>query len=499
MLDVLLIATPLIMGDHRLDFKPPLNLLFLHAYLKRQGMASDVCDMVSERLELADVLARIQRQQPRAIGIPMYHATTDTVFDLIRAIRAMDPSIRIIAGGPSFTIEPDKYMQSGLFDAGVVGEGEVTFLEVLKALREPDPPHTPGAAFMKGDQIVIHPRRTQIDDLDALPFLDYAPIDMDVYFNYQQQMGIAKTIFMTTSRGCAFRCTFCSTPLLWGPSNVRRVSAGRILAEIAHHKAVFGDVNIGFLDDSFFADRQWLAEFLPGIKKLGVPYTCIGRVDHLDTTLIEQTAESGCIYVAFGVETGSQLRQRRIKKYLSLDKLKRNMAAFAKYDITTKCFFMLGFPDETIEEMADTINLAVDLAIIGMKKCSFFPVIVYPGTEMARDFDFQEFDAGIHDDYVIDMAGYTGAASPVNAGDTGISMYSTVPKSDSNPYLNHKGLVQLIKMAYQKVTDKEHITVEEIEALRDPEWTPVLRAMSSADLATPITTAEMTMPALRPD
>lgn len=499
MLDILLIATPLIMGDHRLDFKPPLNLLFLHSYLKQQGLASDVCDMVSERLELADVLTRIQRQQPKTIGIPLYHATTDTVFQLVRAIRAMDPSIKIIAGGPSFTIEPDKYMQSGLFDAGVVGEGEVTLLETIKAVQEADPPHTPGAAFKKGDQIVIHPRRTQIETLDVLPFLDYSPINMDVYFDYQQRMGIEKTIFMTTSRGCAFRCTFCSTPLLWGPSNVRRVSAGHILAEIAYLSAQFPGVNIGFLDDSFFADRKWLAEFFPGIKKLGVKYTCIGRVDHLDTTLIEQTAESGCTYVAFGVETGSQLRQRQIKKYLSLDKLKRNMAAFSKYDITTKCFFMLGFPDETIQEMADTINLAVELAVIGMKKCSFFPVIVYPGTELARSFDFAEFDAGIYEDYVIDMAGYTGSSAPASAGDTGISMYSTVPKSDSNPYLNHKAIVELIKIAYQKVTDKQPITVAEIEALRNPDWTPVLRSMSSADLATPITTAEMVMPALRPD
>jgi magnesium-protoporphyrin IX monomethyl ester (oxidative) cyclase len=499
MLDVLLIATPLIMGDHRLDFKPPLNLLFLHSYLKQQGLASDICDMVSERSELTDVLARIKRQKPKTIGIPLYHATTDTVFELIRAIRQMDPTIKIIGGGPSFTIEPDKYMQSGLLDAGVIGEGEVTFLETIKAVQQDDPPHTPGAAFKKGDQVVIHPRRPQIENLDELPFLDYSPINMEVYFDYQKRMGIEKTIFMTTSRGCAFRCTFCSTPLLWGPSNVRRVSAGRILAEIESLTKQFPGVNIGFLDDSFFADRKWLAEFLPGIKKLGVKYTCIGRVDHLDTTLIEQTAESGCTYVAFGVETGSQLRQRQIKKYLSLDKLKRNMAAFSKYDITTKCFFMLGFPDETIEEMADTINLAVDLAIIGMRKCSFFPVIVYPGTEMARAFDFDEFDAGIYEDYVIDMAGYTGGAAPVNAGDTGMSMYSTVPKSDSNPYLNHKALVKLIKIAYQKVTDKEHITVAEIEDLRDPDWTPRLTPMSSTQLATPITTAEMVMPALRPD
>jgi magnesium-protoporphyrin IX monomethyl ester (oxidative) cyclase len=482
MLDVLLIATPLIMGDHRLDFKPPLNLLFLHAYLKQQGMAADVCDMVSERMDLAGVLARIETQKPRAIGIPLYHATTDTVFELARHIRALDPAIKIIVGGPSFTIEPDKYMQSGLFDAGVVGEGEVTFLETIKALREADPPHTPGAAFLKDGKVVIHPRREQIEHLSDLPFLDYSPINMDVYFNYQKQMGIHQTIFMTTSRGCAFRCTFCSTPLLWGPSNVRRVSASRILAEIEHHLSIFPDTHIGFLDDSFFADRKWLAEFFPGIKKLGAKYTCIGRVDHLDTALIEQTAESGCTYIAFGVETGSQLRQRQIKKYLSLDKLKRNMAAFAKYDITTKCFFMLGFPDETIQEMADTINLAVDLAIIGMKKCSFFPVIVYPGTELARAFDFQEFDAGIYEDYVIDMAGYTGGSAPVNAGETGMSMYSTVPKTDSNPYLNHRALVKLIKIAYQKVTDKEPITVEEVEALRDPLWTPSLVPVSNSDL-----------------
>lgn len=457
-MDLLLIAPPLLWGNDRLDFKPPMNLLYLHAYLGQQGKSSTVLDCVSEGLDLERTVARVLELRPRAVGVPLYHATLETTFALLRRLREVAPDLPLVGGGPTFSIEPEKFLASGLFDVGILGEGEETLLEVLEALARGDRPEIPGAAWWHGDHATMGPPRPAMRDLDALPFLDFSPLAMDVYFAYQQRMGIPPTWFMTTSRGCAYRCTYCTTPMLW-PGKVRRLSPARVLAEIAHHARTFPGASVGFLDDSFFADRVWLEEFIRGVADLGVNYTCIGRIDHLDPELIDAIAASGCTYVAVGVETGNQLRQRRLKKHLSLDKLRRNITEFARHDLTTKCFFMLGFPDETLDEMAETINLAVELKTLGMGTCSFFPVIVYPGTELAATHGVLEFASSIHPEYAAHLP------TEADPGHRGLSMYSTVPCSDSNPHLSHGQLVELVNLAYRKVDRREPITQEEIAAL----------------------------------
>jgi anaerobic magnesium-protoporphyrin IX monomethyl ester cyclase len=453
---IVLVAPPLQWADHlRLSFQPPLNLMVLQAYLRQAGHDVELLDVVAHRLTRADTIDRLAAAKPDLVGLPLYYASLPAACALVAELRPRSPGMRFVAGGPCLTMEPERMMREGGFDFGVIGEGEETLAELMGRMPAGSAwDAVPGLAWRCGDEVRINSRRARIDDLDRLPFLDFAPLDHEQYFAHQERVGIPRTIFLNSSRGCSSRCTYCCTPVLW-PGKICRFSPERLVAEIAVHTQRFPGVQIGFCDDSFFADRAWLMRFLELVKPLGIEFQCIGRADQLTVDLIDALVEAGLRYLAFGVETGSSDRQRRLRKHLDLPRLGSIIAALANRKITTKCFFMLGFPDETLEEMAATINLAAALKRQGMTFFSFFPVTLYPGTELAGQFPEQPFHSGL-DAHLPEII-----RDDLEIG----SQHAEVLRSPFNSTLTYQHLVDLFFHAHQKVERGESTCVADLARL----------------------------------
>ncbi len=454
--DIIFVSPPLIWGqENRMDIKPPLNLMYLASYLEKNSVKSTIIDVIGENFDFYMVLKTIKEESPAFLGLPLYHASLETVFNLCKEVKKILPSVKIIGGGPSITTQAEDLMKRDEIDIGVIGEGEITLGEVILS-EEKDYKRIDGIAYKK-DGISINRKREHIN-LDMLPNLDYKFVNMEPYFSYQKKLNIPETIFMVTSRGCPCNCIYCATPELW-PGPLRRYSVERTIDEIKFHLAKFPGVDIGFMDDSFFSDKKWLNEFLDKIEGSNARFCCIGRADHLDKELVERLARAGCLYVALGIETGNQARQKKIKKYLDLEKTRKNVKLLADKNILTKCFFMLGFPDETPEEMVETINLAVDLRKGGMSKFNFFPVVIYPGTELAKRFPRSICKSKIYEEYKPDVTSIS------DFGERSLSMYSTIPDEDINTFLTGEELIELTKMAYNKVEKGEYINIHEINDL----------------------------------
>lgn len=461
--DILLIAPPLLWReDVRPEMKQPLNLLYLASWLNEKGLKAQILDAVCEKLSLTQVLQRVEAIKPRFVGIPFYQSTRETALELCSAIRRLLPPIWLVAGGPLATTSAASLLEDGALDFCVIGEGEITLEQLLRSDLPDERPGNPefvslqdlpGLAFVLDGQPVFTPGREPIADLDSLPFVDFKLIDIGQYFAYHASIDMSDWLFLTTSRGCHARCTFCATPVLW-PHGMRRQSAARLLAEIAYQRQRFPTAQIGFMDDSFFSDKAWLKEFFAGVSAMQVKYCCIGRADHLDEEDVRGLAQSGCIYVALGIETGNQLRQRSIKKFLDLDRVRKSVQMLHGFDIFCKGFFMLGFPDETAEEMLETINFAVELKRLGMGECSFFPVSVYPGTELAENFSRRHFVSGIYQN------------SAQNGGDdfaeARMLRYANIPTVDLNSFFNAEQILKLVRFAYHRIEAGRAATLEEM-------------------------------------
>jgi radical SAM superfamily enzyme YgiQ (UPF0313 family) len=398
------------------------------------------------------MMQEIEALQPRALGVSFYQSTQEEGLKLCRAVKKRWPEIRTIGGGPLVTTSFTQLLSGGELDIAVLGEGEETLYELL---REdcPPVPEVAGIAYVNEQgQVVKTQSREGIANLDELPFLDYSFVDLDRYWVFQEQTDVPRSIFMTTSRGCAYKCTFCATPALW-PGAVRRYSAKRVVDEIRYQRDVNGIVNISFLDDSFFANKPWLREFFERVEPLGITYGCIGRADHLTEREVLSLKKTGCRYVALGVESGVQGRQKTMKKLLNLKRVKETVRLLSEHGIYNKCFFMLGFPDETLAEMAETINFAVTLKTMGMADCNIFAVNLFAGTELASKYA------------VDDMIGHAAEGSEIYSGPSHpqLSRYSTVPSIEVNPYVSRDRLLDMIVFAYERIEAREPITAADLE------------------------------------
>lgn len=464
---VIVLVNPPLEWDQveRMDIKPPLNLLYLASFLNaRQPESAVLIDVVGEALPLEAVMARLAQYQPRFLGVPFYQASQATGLELCRAARQALPDLITVGGGPMMTTSCQELLSHPELDLGVLGEGEETLLELLETGCERWE-RIPGLAWKQNQAIINNQERQPISCLDDIPFLDFSLVQTQTYLDFQHRLNMPQWLFLSTSRGCPFRCVFCATPALW-PGPVRRLSIPRLFAEMRFHRERFPEAHFGFMDDSFFSDKTWLRAFFEEMRSFGGRYCCIGRADHLEAQDVESLARTGCHYVALGVETGNQERQRRIRKYLDLEKVRQNVALLVKHGIICKCFFMLGFPDESLEEMVETINFAVDCARLGMQECNIFPVSAYPGTELARGLSSTHFKSTVYHgkdrtNRSIDECGDAEARS-----DKRLSIYGGVPDADLNPLLDRNQLLELTRLAYQKVERRESISLAEVMALQ---------------------------------
>jgi radical SAM superfamily enzyme YgiQ (UPF0313 family) len=452
--------------------KPPLNLLYLASWLNQRGLRAAILDTNLTQMSLSEVVTTTISMNPRFLGVPFYQATQETALTLCREVREQSPGTWIVAGGALATTSPESLLCQPQIDMCVIGEGEITLEELLRSglpiPRSAAPDYSclatiPGLAFQDRGQSVFTGLRAPLGDLDALPFLDFGLIDIRGYFSYHASIEMSSWLFYTTSRGCRSRCTFCATPVLW-PGGLRRQSVPRLLAEIVHQRRLYPAAQFGFMDDSFFSDRAWLGDFFTGIAPLNVKYCCIGRADHLLAEDVRGLARTGCIYVALGIETGNQLRQKALKKHLDLNRVRSSVRLLAEHQVFCKGFFMLGFPDETPEEMAETINFAVELKHLGMAECNFFPVSIYPGTELA---------AGVSKLLQVSTI-YQGISNPLSqskpveaeedVAEIKLMRYANIPSADINRFFSAAHILDLVKMAYRKVAAGEPVTLSEFPA-----------------------------------
>jgi len=433
------------------DFRPPLSLIYLASFLQHHGKRCRIIDGNRYNLSNDDILSNIRNT--KSVGLSFYQTTMTETIALCRAIHERFPDLPVIGGGPLMTTSCDRLMESGQIDFGVIGEGEQTLLELLCN----DFSHLnsiQGIVYMERGRPVSTQMRPHIKDLDTLPFLNYSFVDLPGYWEKQEEYHVPRSVFMTTSRGCAYKCSFCSTAILW-PGKIRRYSVDRIIREINHICFIYQDVHISFMDDSFFADKKWLDDFFEKISPLNLTYGCIGRADHLSAAIVERLKQTGCTYVGIGVETGVPELQITLRKHLNLDRVKQSVTWLSRMGIFTKCYFMLGFPKETLEEMVQTINFAVELKILGMSDCVIFAVNLFVGTEMSRGFEEEVWQSRVYNGQEHDK----------------LSLYSSVPDVSLNPYIPRNKLLSLIKLAYKKIASKSFITIQEVTELLEKKVT----------------------------
>lgn len=324
-----------------------------------------------------EVRKTISSFDPDIVGLTAMTGKFKSALNVAKICKQINPDIITVVGGPHASCAPEEAIRSQYIDFVIRGEGEYTFLELVKSIdNKQDLKGILGLTF-KDDtgKIVNNPNRPLIENLDELPF----PF-REFYVNKKDMKKTTSEGIIFATRGCPYQCIFCASSRIW-TRKVRYRSAENIVAELAELKNNYDLRFIRFDDDAFTINKDFVTRVCDLIiqKKLGINWYCSTRVDMITKGLLEKMKASGCIQISFGVESGSDETLKRIKKGINKQQIKRAFQLAKEAKIYTGAYVMIGFPWETEKDMLETINFAIGLE---PSYIIFSIVTPYPGTEL---------------------------------------------------------------------------------------------------------------------
>ncbi|MFH0852540.1 MAG: radical SAM protein [bacterium] len=383
-------------------FNPPLGLLYLAGYLKKNGghqvFALDAqVDRISSSGEFKK---RIAEFKPEAVGVV---AMTFTLVDVLKTIKIVKEiekerghKIFTVLGGPHVHLYPKETVAIKEVDFVIKGEGEIPFFKLLEALEgRGSLSQIKSLTYKENGQIFDNPVGDLIENLDDLPFPERTLLPVERYNSILGGGHIVTTMF--TSRGCPFQCAFCDRPHL---GKRFRARSAKSVADEMEECLGLGIQEILIYDDTFTVDKQRVIDICDEIirRRLKFVWDIRARVDTIDEIILKKLKQAGCQRIHFGVESGTEKILKVLNKGIHLEQIEKAFNSAKRAGIETLGYFMIGAPGETREDIFETIKFAKK---INPDYAHITILTPYPGTLIYK----QALEQGvIKNDYWLEFA-----------------------------------------------------------------------------------------------
>lgn len=284
--------------------------------------------------------------------------------------------VPIIIGNSVATSIPETLLNKTQADIGVIGEGDVTIVELLQALDKKTPlENVKGIFFRKGKEIVFTPDREIIPDLNVLPMIKYELFDMKTYLDrcrtnvtepYPVEYDKIKALPVNTARGCIFNCTFCYHVFKMKRYRTRPIA--KICQEIKHLQQKYGVNYIQFFDELTLYSKAQALEFADGIIKSGLKFwwnaDCragLFKAEDLDLAL--KLKKAGCQALGYSLESADKDILKDMNKFITVDQFAIQTRVLQKAGILPMTSIVIGYPKETVETINKTFNVCYELGV----------------------------------------------------------------------------------------------------------------------------------------
>jgi radical SAM superfamily enzyme YgiQ (UPF0313 family) len=408
---VALIRSNVVMMPQSLSFwgpVPPIGLAYIAAVLRDAGHHVDVIDSVGEAIEQfedfespAGTLRRIGLSIPeildrihpdtRVVGITnMFVHEWGTVRELVEAVKARFPDVVVVLGGDNATaFWPWMFEQTDAIDYVVLGEGEATAVELVDRVA--------AGRSLEGLQGIaarvpldaegtcdtgLSVRRRKLSEVPT-PAWDEFPIDE--YLAYADFWGVhhGRSMPILATRGCPYKCTFCSSPQMWTTRYVVR-DPDEVADEIAGYVERYGIRNINFSDLTAITRRRWTLEFCDALEARGLDITWQlptgTRAEALDAEVLQRLWDTGCRYIKYAPESGSDRMLAVYDKRLKLSTILDSLKAAHEVGIVTGINIIIGHPEETWRDVWQSFRFMLKAARAGCSDCGVVTFGPYPGS-----------------------------------------------------------------------------------------------------------------------
>ena len=333
--------------------------------------------------------AAIKKYQPQLIGVggmaPNYYFLRDTIF----FCRQIAPDIPIVCGGGIVTYDSEFIFSHFCLDYAIIGEGEIAIVQLVEYLEKGgELGSIASLAYWKDGEAVFN-KIQYPQNLDELPFPDYDPFDFETYLSLNNQGNNAIThsryrprlMPITIGRSCPFKCTFCSRM-----SKYRTRSIDNVMQEIAYLYKKF-QFNILYATDELFAVKDGKAkEFCARIKALkkelnaDFDWSCYLRVSDVDRDLLKEMKDAGCVFIAYGFESASNIVLESMKKGTTADQILRAIRLTEDAGIGIHANFIFGDVAETPKSIEETRDFYQKFC--RNHNVQLFYITPYPGSEL---------------------------------------------------------------------------------------------------------------------
>lgn len=377
---------------------------FQVSYLAGPGFRSYLNNLKDPKAGIwQEIRGVISEYNPSIVGITAKSQTFASACVVAKIAKEFNDKIMVVMGGPHSSLIGREIFKSPDIDISVKGEGENTIVELINAIATDKALNgIRGILYRKNGEIIENPARGFIEDLDSLCF-PYESASQ-VLKDYNKYPSFAfKNIF--TTRGCPFNCFYCGSRYIWG-RHVRYRSIGNIIKEIRGLQEK-GISPLHFDDDIFGVNKNYIKDLCLALIKHcpGIRWSCELHVKLADEEIISTMKSAGCFLIQVGVESGSNEILRLMRKNITIEEASRACKLMKKHNIEVHVFFMVGFPQETVQTLKATIRAMKKIDCDDLTYSVFTP---YPGTE---SFEFCKKKGVIDDSYDVS---YYNHQSPKN-------------------------------------------------------------------------------------
>ena len=375
---------------------PPLGIQTLAPIIRSHGHEVTMFDTCHPQMKEVHIEQAVKDEKPDVIALSFLSTTCYLlVKSMAQRLKKAVPKTPIIIGGAFATVNAVKILNDAPYiDCVGRGEGEELIPEYLDSLDNLKV--VGGLTWRSNGEVVHNPDRPLISDLDQFPYPDRKSLPIEYIESMPMDapavLSLDRLCTMQTTRGCPFKCIYCDIPSL-ARGKWRNRSPEHVLGEMQQlHDE--GYRSIYLTDDHFLMQRKRIEAICNGIidRKLEFHWGCEGRVDSLAVKELPLMVKANCTFLAFGVEAGTKKVLDRLKKNQTLEQIEYAVKQAKKDGIeTTHGFFLVGSPDETVEDILESFRFAFRLRL---DTFSFSRLCAYRGTPLWQEY----VERGIIDD-----------------------------------------------------------------------------------------------------
>jgi len=368
---------------------PPLGILIMSALLKKEGHDVSFIDGIIENLDGPAVAKTVKDIHPDLVGITINVMQVTYSKEYIKEIKKLCGEIPIVIGGPFVSALPHQiYECMGEIDFAITGEGEYAILDLVRYLQgKASLDQVRNLVYKEGNKLKWG-KRERIVDLDQLPLPDYSLVDSYIpEYSGAHPCEDYPSLHIMCTRGCPFKCKFCSSPVTW-KSQVTYRKISSILGEAETLVSRYGAKEIFLQDDTLNLNRKWFTSLCDEVIKSGLNKKVFFRApfrvnkELIDEDLLQKAKLANFWMIFYGVESGSQKMLDSMDKNVKVDEIIRAFKLTHEAGIKSFASFIIGCPGETHRTVNESFGLVEK---IRPDFGGFAIATPFPGTELYNE------------------------------------------------------------------------------------------------------------------